>query len=170
VRANALFNRLLGFTGTVVESVSFTDQALVVEVRLRSQLLICPCGRSSRARYDTSVRQWRHVNLGRWKVYIRARIRRVDCRGCGQVRTEWMPFGRPGARHTRDFEDLAGWLAKRMSKAATAAEQPPTPPPPEQQTRSRPCTPRRDHPNPISPVPAQRRPHRTKILTAAQAP
>jgi hypothetical protein len=52
----------------------------------------------------------------------------------------------------------------------TATEQPPTPPPPEQQTRSRPCTPRRDHPNPISPVPAQRRPHHTKILTAAQAP
>lgn len=37
------------------------------------------------------------------------------------VRTEWMPWARPGARHTRDFEDLAGWLVKRMSKAGVAA-------------------------------------------------
>jgi len=120
VRANALFNRLLGFSGTVVESVSFADQALLVKVRLRSAVLVCPCGRQSRAAYDASHRRWRHVNLGRWKVYIQARIRRVDCAGCGQVRTEWMPFARPGARHTRDFEDLAGWLTKRMSKAAVA--------------------------------------------------
>jgi transposase len=44
-----------------------------------------------------------------------------DCRGCGQVRSEWMPWARPGARHTRDFEDMAGWLVKRMSKAGVAA-------------------------------------------------
>jgi hypothetical protein len=54
-------------------------------------------------------------------VLIEAEIRRVDCRGCQQVRTEWMPWARPGARHTRDFEDLAGWLVKRMSKAGVAA-------------------------------------------------
>jgi transposase len=121
VRVNALFNRLLGFAGTVVESVSFTDQAVLVQVRLRSKVLVCPCGRQSRAGYDASQRRWRHVDLGRWKVYIQARVRRVACRGCGRVRTEWMPFARPGARHTRAFEDLAGWLAKRMSKAAVAA-------------------------------------------------
>jgi transposase len=121
VRANALFNRLLSFPGTVVESVSFTDQSLLVQVRLRSKVLVCPCGRRSSAGYDTSTRRWRHVNIGRWKVYIQARIRRVDCRGFGQVRTEWMPFARPGARHTRDFEDTAGWLCKRMSKAGAAA-------------------------------------------------
>jgi transposase len=121
VRATALFNRLLGFTGTVVEAVSFTGHELLVQVRLRSKMLVCPCGRRSSAGYDTSTRRWRHVNLGRWKVYIQAEIRRVDCSGCGQVRTEWMPFARPGARHTQDFEDTAGWLCKRMSKAGTAA-------------------------------------------------
>lgn len=120
MRANALFNRLLGFPGTIVDRVSFTDQTLVAEVRLRSKMLVCPCGRVSHAAYDASWRQWRHVDLGRWKVYLRAQIRRVDCRGCGQVRTEWMPFARPGARHTQDFEHLAAWLAKRMSKAAVA--------------------------------------------------
>jgi transposase len=120
VRVNALFNRLLGFSGTVVEDVTFSGGALLVQVRLSSRLLVCPCGRTSRAGYDSSRRRWRHLDFGRWKVYIVADIRRLDCAGCGQVRTEWMPFARPGARHTRDFEDLAGWLTKRMSKSAVA--------------------------------------------------
>jgi transposase len=120
VRANALFNRLLDFPGTVVDSVSFSGPAIIVQVRLRSKVLVCPCGRQSYSSYDSSCRRWRHLDLGRWKVYIQARIRRVDCRGCGQVRTEWTSWARPGARHTRDFENTAGWLVKRMSKTATA--------------------------------------------------
>ncbi|WP_343871524.1 ISL3 family transposase, partial [Dactylosporangium roseum] len=121
MRAAAVINRLLGFEGTVVDDVCFTDTAMVVQVRLRSQVLVCPCGRTSRARYDRSRRKWRHVDFGRYRVVIEAEIRRVDCRGCGQVRSEWMPWARPGARHTRDFEDMACWLAKRMSKSAAAA-------------------------------------------------
>ena len=121
MRAAAVVNRLLGFEGTVVEDVRFVGTAIVVRVRLRSRVLVCPCGRTSRARYDRSRRQWRHVDFGRHRVLIEADIRRVDCRGCGRVRNEWMPWARPGARHTRDFEDLAAWLAKRMSKAGVAA-------------------------------------------------
>jgi transposase len=121
MRAAAVLNRLLGFAGTVVDSVDFTDTAIVVRVRLRSKVLVCPCGRTSRARYDMSRRRWRHVDFGRYRVLIEAQIRRVDCAGCGRVRSEWMPWARPGARHTRDFEDLAGWLVKRMSKTAVAA-------------------------------------------------
>ena len=120
MRAAAVLNRLLGFAGTVVDDVSFTETAIVIAVRLRSKMLVCPCGRTSRARYDSSRRRWRHVDFGRHQVVIEAEIRRVDCRGCARVRTEWMPWARPGARHTRDFEDLAGWLVKRMSKAGVA--------------------------------------------------
>jgi transposase len=36
------------------------------------------------------------------------------------VRTEQVPWARPGARHTRDFEDAAAWLVRRMPKAAVA--------------------------------------------------
>jgi transposase len=120
VRATAVLNRLLGFPGTVVEDLTFTDTTLVVAVRLRSKTLVCPCGRTSRARYDVSRRRWRHIDFGRFTVFIEADIRRVDCRACGQIRTEWMPWARPGARHTRDFEDMAGWQVKRMSKAGVA--------------------------------------------------
>jgi transposase len=120
VRAASVLNRLLGFEGTVVEDACFTDTAIVVRVRLRSRVLVCPCGRVSKARYDRSRRQWRHVDFGRHQVLIEAEIRRVDCRGCGQVRSEWMPWARPGARHTRDFENMAAWLVKRMSKNGVA--------------------------------------------------
>lgn len=120
MRAAVVLNRLLGFAGTVVESVSFTRDEVLVKARLRSKVLVCPCGRQSMAGYDSSRRQWRHVDFGRWKVIIEARIRRVDCHGCGQVRSEWMPWARPGARHTRDFEDMAGWLSKRMAKSSVA--------------------------------------------------
>jgi transposase len=53
-------------------------------------------------------------------VVVLAQVRRVDCRGCGRVRTEQVPWARPGARHTRDFENTAAWLVRRMSKAAVA--------------------------------------------------
>lgn len=120
MRAAVVLNRLLGFKGTVVEGIDFGESEVVVRVRLRAAYLVCPCGKRSRARYDRSRRRWRHVDLGRWRVLIEAEIRRVDCRGCGRVRSEWMPWARPGARHTRDFEDMAAWLVKRMSKSAVA--------------------------------------------------
>ena len=120
MRVSVAFNRLLGFSGTVVEKVVFGATQILVSVRLRSGRLRCPCGRTSRATYDRSQRSWRHLDLGRYRVVVSAQVRRVDCRGCGRVRTEQVPWARPGARHTRDFEDTAAWLVRRMSKAAVA--------------------------------------------------
>lgn len=62
-----------------------------------------------------------HVNFGQWQIVLEADIRRVDCRRCGQVRSEWVSWARPGSRMTRDFEDMVSWLAARMSKTAVAA-------------------------------------------------
>jgi transposase len=36
------------------------------------------------------------------------------------VRTEQVPWARPGARHTRDFEDVIGWLTQRADKTTVA--------------------------------------------------
>jgi hypothetical protein len=68
VRVNAAFNRLLGFSGTVVEKVVFSGAQILVSVRLRSRRLRCPCGRASAATYDRSRRSWRHLDLGRYRV------------------------------------------------------------------------------------------------------
>lgn len=44
MRAAAVLNRLLGFAGTIIDQVSFTDAAIVITVRLRSKVLICHAG------------------------------------------------------------------------------------------------------------------------------
>jgi transposase len=67
-----------------------------------------------------SLRSRRHLDFGRYKVIVSAAVRRVNCSGCGHLRTEQVPWARPGARHTRDFEDTAAWLARKMSKTAVA--------------------------------------------------
>src|SRR5579884_1221692 len=47
------------------------------------------------------------------KVFLESDIARVDCRACGRVRTQVVPWARAGARFTRDFEDMSAWLAQR---------------------------------------------------------
>jgi transposase len=120
VRVTTAFNRVLNLPGAWVGSVSFTDAGIVIGLRRRRRLLACPCGRRTRARYDTSRRRWRHLDFGACKVFLEADVHRVDCRGCGRVRTEQVPWARPGARHTADVEDVAAWLAQRMDKTSVA--------------------------------------------------
>jgi transposase len=54
------------------------------------------------------------------KVFLETEVHRIDCPACGRVRTEQVPWARPGARHTRDFEDVTAWLAQRMDKTSVA--------------------------------------------------
>lgn len=120
VRVSTAFNRILALPGASVASVSFTDQGVVLGLRRRARWLTCPCGRSSRGVYDTSRRRWRHLDFGACQVWLEADIRRLDCRECERVRTEEVPWARPGARHSRDFEDVAAWLAQRMDKTSVS--------------------------------------------------
>ena len=60
---------------------------------------------------------WRHLDLGRWRLEVRARLRRIDC-PLHEARTEGVPFARPGSHFTRDFENLVRWLATTMDKTA----------------------------------------------------
>jgi len=120
VRVTAAFNRLLALPGTTVREVSFEPARITVTVALRRRRLVCAdCQYSSRARYDTRTvdSSWRHLDLGRCRLVITARLRRIDCPTHG-VRTEGVPFARPESGFTRDFEDLVAWLATRMDKTA----------------------------------------------------
>jgi transposase len=122
VRVTTTFNRLLGLDGASVVGVVFTDAGIVVTVRRRARLHRCPCGRRVVGRYDQSVRRWRHLDLGlgRLRVWLEADLARIRCPACRRVRTEQVPWARPGARHSRDFEDLVAWLATRMDKTSVA--------------------------------------------------
>lgn len=121
MRVTTAFNRVLALPGVWVESVSFVDAGVVVAVRARSSRHRCPCGWSTTARYDVSRRRWRHLDMSSSRVWLESDIARVACVSCGRVRTEQVPWARPGARHSRDFEQVVGWLAQRMDKSAIAA-------------------------------------------------
>jgi transposase len=122
VRVTAAFNRLLALPGVVVRNVSFTAVAVVVTVGLTRRRLACPhCAFTTAVRHDTRPvpSGWRHLDLGVWRLEIRATLRRLACPSHGVV-TEGVPFARPGARFTRDLEDLVGYLATQMDKTAIA--------------------------------------------------
>jgi transposase len=113
---------LLRLEGVNVTSVTFGLQAITVTVVLRRRRLICPhCGHKTSARYDTRPcpSSWRHLDLGVWRVQVEATLRRLRCPTHGVV-VEAVPFARPGAHLTRDFDDLLAWLATRMDKTAIA--------------------------------------------------
>jgi transposase len=112
----------LRLDGVNVTSVVFGLNAIVVVVALRRRRLICPhCGYKTRFRYDTRrcPSRWRHLDLGVWRVEVQASLRRLRCPTHGVV-VEAVPFARPGAHLTGDFDDLLAWLATRMDKTSIA--------------------------------------------------
>jgi transposase len=54
------------------------------------------------------------------KMWLVAQVARIRCPDCERVRTEDVPWARPGARHSRAFEDTVAWLATRMDKTSLA--------------------------------------------------
>jgi hypothetical protein len=65
-----------------VTEVSFGPAQVVVTVRLRSRRLACTlCRFTTKARYDlrTVASWWRHLDLGRWRLQMRADLARLAC-------------------------------------------------------------------------------------------
>ena len=120
MRVTTAFNRVLQLIGASVISVAFTDEGLVLGIRNRRRRLRCACGYSTRAVYDRSVRRWRHLDMGVSKVWLEGEIRRLYCKRCARVVTEEVPWARPRARHTRDFEDVVAWLCQRSDQTTVA--------------------------------------------------
>ena len=116
MRATTAFNKMLAIGGASVAAVTFSPEGVVVTLRRRRAKHCCPCGWRTWSVYDRSVRRWRHLDLGAARCYLRAEIARVDCRRCHRVRTEEVRWARPGARHTRDLQDVVAWLAQRTDK------------------------------------------------------
>ena len=116
MRVTTAFNKMLAIEGASVRGVTFTPEGIVVSLGRRRAKHSCPCGEKTWSTYDRSVRLWRHLDLGASRCFLESEICRVDCRRCGRVRTEDVPWARPGARHSRDFQDLVAWLAQRVDK------------------------------------------------------
>jgi transposase len=118
MRVTTVFNKLLSLQGAFVRQVEFQPQRIVVDVAKRHRLHRCSrCDFSTRSRYDRTVREWRHVSLGKWRVVLRATLCRLVCPEHG-VTTETVPWAEHESRFTRDFEDLVAWVAREMNRTA----------------------------------------------------
>lgn len=117
MRVTTAFNRLLQVPGASVQAVSFEREGIVVSLRRRARRLVCPrCGCLGRAAYDRRQRRrWRHLDLGSTRCYLECELRRFPCPGCQRVVTEAVAWARPGARFSRDFEDVVAWLAQQAA-------------------------------------------------------
>ncbi len=116
MRVTTAFNKMLGLVGASARNVTFAPEGIVVGLRRRRAKHACPCGHKTWSTYDRSVRRWRHLDLGATRCFLEAEIARIDCRRCGRVRTEEVSWARPGARHTKDLQDVVAWLAQRTDK------------------------------------------------------
>lgn len=113
----------LKLPGVTVRDVCFDDdgddgRVVRVLIALRRKRLVCPqCGFSTPHRHDQRhvLSRWRHLDLGVWRLEIRAGLRRLVCPVHG-VLVEGVPFARHLADFTRDFECLVAWLATRTDK------------------------------------------------------
>ena len=118
MRVTTVFNKLLALQGALVRKVEFGPVGILVDVAKRHHRHRCPrCAFSTRARYDRTTREWRHLSLGKWRVVIRATLCRLVCPEHGVV-TEAIPWAEHDSRFTRDFEDLVAWVAREMNKTA----------------------------------------------------
>jgi transposase len=120
VRATTAFNKIVAPLGVTVTDVSFDDESVILSIRARRRRLICSCGWSTNAVYDRSTRRWRHLDASGRKVFLQAHIRRLDCKRCGRVVTEEVPWARPRARHTRLFDQVVAWWCQRADRTTVA--------------------------------------------------
>ena len=120
MRVTTVVNRMLDIPDAKVTSVEVTEDGVIVSLVSRVAGHRCPCGTRVEGRYDQSRRRWRHLDMMKMPVWLEFDIARVACPACARVRTEEVPWARPAARHTRDFEDVVSWLAQRLDKTAIA--------------------------------------------------
>ena len=115
-------NRLLRLPGASVIDVSFGSEGVIVTVRLAPAAGLLALRAARRPASDPRarrVKRWRHLDLGSARCVIECELRRLWCPDCG-VHLEAVPWARPEAHHTRDFEDVVAWLAQQMAKTPIA--------------------------------------------------
>lgn len=113
MRLKTVLNRCLRFKGFVYRKAEFSDQTIMVRIEARegSSPMCSECGRAG-AVYDheRNLRAFEHIPIWGFPVFFIYRMRRVDCRLCGRVIVERVPWA-TGKHHTTDVYRcfLANW-------------------------------------------------------------
>ena len=100
---NSLFEKALNLEPPwTIKKIEFDMDKGVLTIAIdfpRGSLFSCPkCGTSSKA-YDSTEKQWRHLNFFQYACYLTARTPRVECKQDGILQVE-APWARPGADFT----------------------------------------------------------------------
>ena len=118
MHAKTVLRRLLGITTLFVQEFEVVPDGLVVFVRPTSKAPRCgACGNRAPGFDRGSPRRWRHLGLGRLRIWLMYTPRRVECATCG-VRVEAVPWAAHDCGFTRDFEELVAYLAQTTDKTA----------------------------------------------------
>jgi transposase len=121
MRATTLLRRQLALKQTRVTGFRFAEAGIEVDVAPTTRVPYCSgCMRRAWRVYDHRERTWRHLDFAGMEVTLRYRQRRVDCRSCGEVHAELVPWAEVGSRFTRDFEDQAAYFAQVMDRTAAS--------------------------------------------------
>ena len=113
MRVTTLLRRLIGVCALFVGEASFDEKGdLRVAVRPRWRRPRCgSCGKKA-AGYDRRpLRSWQHLALGGTRIFLEYSPRRVCCIRCG-VKTEQVPWAKPGSRFTEAFEEMVAYLSQ----------------------------------------------------------
>lgn len=91
--------------GTMESSrISYEQGTVTFHVqRPISRLLCSNCHSSNIIRRGTIQRRLCHVPIGLKPVFVQVTLHRLECRNCGTLRNEHLPFMLPNKRYTRAF-------------------------------------------------------------------
>lgn len=118
MRPTTLFKKLIGISKLVVKGVRMDEDGVVFLVRPRIKTPCCgQCGQKAPLYDRQPVRRWRHLSLGKMKLWLEHSPRRVSCSECG-VRIEQLPWANHRSRYTAPTEELVAYLAQTMDKTA----------------------------------------------------
>jgi transposase len=79
----------------------------------RGSIFSCPaCGKEVKA-YDTTEKEWRHLNFFQYACYLVVRVPRTDCPDDGILQID-VPWAREGTDFTFLFESFAMTLVREM--------------------------------------------------------
>jgi len=119
-----LLKMLLNIKLTIIDKIEIAggpeiwDTRLILHVRpTKGQLLRCPkCGKRM-PYYDEGhgVREWRALDLGVIKVYLKGRAPRVCCAEHGVI-VAAVPWARHGSWFTHDFESQVAWMVLNATR------------------------------------------------------
>lgn len=99
-----------------IVKVTFHESGKRLDIHVdfpRGSVFVCPhCGCEVKA-YDTTEKQWRHMNFFQYECHLVARIPRIECPKDKIIQVV-IPWARKGADFTLLFESLALVLCREM--------------------------------------------------------